>query len=76
MSAMVMNDQVFRTQCCNAANGPGFHANGKVHGAMHQPATIQVLGLFFKVADLAHPLQHPGQFFAWQFMNQAIATGC
>ena len=70
--AVVMDDQVLGPQRRNAADGTGFLSNRKVHRAMHQAAHIQILGFFFKVADLAHPLQHPGQLFTRQFVQQAL----
>ena len=75
VAPMVMDDQILGPQRRNAADRARFLSNRKVHRAMHLPAYIQILCFFFKVADLAHPLQHPGQLFTRQFFQQMLAAG-
>jgi hypothetical protein len=74
MAAMVMDDQVLGPERSNAAHRSRFLSNRQMHGAMHLPPYVKVLCFFFKVADLAHSLQHPNQFFHWQFPQQALAA--
>ena len=75
MPAVVVDDQVVRFERGDAAHRRSFHADGKVHRAVDQTPDVEFLSLFLKVAGLAHFLEHPGQLFAGQLLQESLAVG-